>query len=204
MSKAFREWLIDDVGLKRESVDESCRQILSFSRKESAFRGGTHFNGYMGTGNRKAEVMVVSGIPTGCERNSKIVGLSEYATTITIMLNKLGMQFEDIYWTLAIKSDDKANMSIINNHRKYLQEEVISVNPSIIISLGNTAITSLLGKRTKWNEIDNKIGYNIHDNLPDIPIITLEHPSSLIEKRDIDGFKAYFKSSWSTIKKSFD
>ncbi len=204
MNKSFREWLINDVGLKQEPVDETCQQVLSYARKESAFRGSARFNGYMGTGNRKAEVMVVSGIPTEAERNSRMVGLSEYAATIAIMLNKLGIQFEDVYWTLAVKSDEKANMDIINNHKKYIQQEVISVNPSIIISLGNTAITSLLGKRTKWNEIDGEIGYNVHDSLPDIPIITLEHPGSIIDKKDINGFRAYFKSSWSTIKRSFD
>lgn len=204
-SNTFRDWLINDVGLKQEPVDQTCQQVLRFSRNESAFRGSARVsNGYMGTGNRKAEVMVVSGIPMESERNSKMVGLSEYATSISIMLNRLGIPFEDVYWTLAVKTDEKANMDIISDHRKYLQQEIISVSPSVIISLGNVSATSLMGKRTKWDEINGKIGYNVHDNLPDIPIVALEHPGSIIKSKDVDAFKNYFKTSWSQIKRSFD
>lgn len=203
-SNSIREWLID-AGLKQEAVDDSCRQLLRFGKKEQALRGATHFNGYMGSGNRSAEVMIVSGMPDDSEKNTKIIGcFSDYSIVLTVMLNRLGIDFEDAYWTTAIKTDEKrVTFDTIQEQRRYIQEEVVYVNPSLIISLGNTALTSLLGEKTKWDSIgDNEeVGYTVHDALADVPIIVLEHPGDYVET---DDFKEKFYTSWKKVKAAFD
>lgn len=199
-----REWLID-AGLKAESVDEACRQILRFSKVEQALRGGARFNGYMGSGNKSAEIMIVSGIPDESERATKMIGcFSDYSMVLTVMLNRLGINFEEAYWTTAIKTDEKrVTFDIIQEQRRYIQEEVVYVNPSLIISLGNTALTSLLGKKTKWDSIgdDEEVGYNVHDALADVPIVVLEHPGDYIMT---DDFKKKFSKSWKKVKAAFE
>lgn len=200
-SSSTREWLID-AGLKQEAVDESCRQLSRFVKRESALRGTASPVGYMGSGNRRAEVMIVSDSPNESERNTKLIGFSDYAIVLTVMLNKLGIEFDDAYWTTAIKDEDtRINFDKIQEQRKHLQEEVIYVNPSIIISLGTTSITALLNKKTKFDSVPDDVGYNVHDNLPDIPIISLEHPESYIFD---DAFQEKFSESWKKVKSAFD
>lgn len=195
-----RDWLIN-AGMNEGAVDESCRQISRFLMREKAFRGTAQPRGYMGSGSRKAEVMVISDVPDECERNTKILGFSDYSIVLTIMMNKLGMEFEDIYWTTAIKDDtQRITFDKIQQHRHYLQNEILYVNPSVIISLGNTPLSALMNKKTKVGAVPDSKGYNVHDNLPDIPVIDLEHPGSWIFT---DDFQSKFSKSWKRIKAAF-
>lgn len=199
-NQTTRDRLIN-AGLDEEAVDESCRQLFRFIKREGAFRGTARPVGYMGSGNRKAEVMVISDVPSDCERNTKILGFSDYGIVMNMMLNKLDMEFDDVYWTTAIKDDTKRiTFEKIQQQRRYLQEEIVYVNPSVIIALGTTSITALLDERTKIDSVPAGVGYNVHDSLPDIPIIPLEHPDTWLFTED---FQSKFLDSWKRIKKAF-
>lgn len=197
-----REWLINTVGMKAEVVDKACQQLLSFFRNEQAFRGSVRMQGYMGSGNRKAEIMVISDVPTKTESATKMVGFSDYSIILTIMFNMLGIEFGEVYWTTAVKRDcERVNLGIIQKDHGMLKEEIISVNPSLIISLGTISITSLLNEKTKYDEVDDGVEYNVHNSLPGIPIISLDHPKNHILQ---DTCKNYFRETWNTIKLAFD
>ena len=199
-----REWLIDEAGMKQGAVDDACRQLLRFSQREKAFRGSANFLGYMGSGNRNAEIMIVSGSPTESESNTKLIAFSDYAIPMIIMLNKLGIQFEDVYWTTAIKYEGQPTMELIRGQRKYIQEEIIAVNPSIIIAMGSIATSSLFNERVKWDEVDEDEGYEVHENLDDIPVICIDNPERYIEDGDVEKFKKFFTNTWSKLKEAFD
>lgn len=199
-NNSTREWLIE-AGLKQESVDEACQQILRFIKREGSLRATAGITGYMGSGNRKAEVMIVSDAPDESEQQTKILGFSDYGIVLTIMLNKLGIEFDDVYWTTAVKDDTESiTFKKLQEHRRHIQEEVIYINPSIIISLGTASISALLNEKVHYDKVDDEVGYNVHDNLPDVPIIPLPHPKSYIFN---DGFQNEFSTSWKKLKMAF-
>lgn len=201
-NSTIRDWLIDTVGMKEGVVDQACQQLLSFSKNEKAFRGSTRIQGYMGSGNRKAEVMIISDVPAPPETSTKIIGFSDYGIVLTIILNKLGINFNEVYWTTAIKHDsERINLNVIQKDHGMLKEEIVSVNPSLIISLGTISITSLMNEKTKFDEVDDDAEYSVHENLPSIPIVALDHPKNHILK---ESFRPYFSNAWQSIKLAFD
>lgn len=180
-------------------INKACAQIDSYRHRVSASRCKAIIDGYIGSGSLRPEVMIISGLPSKEERNSKILGMSGQGISLTVMLNKLGLNFEDAYWTTAIKEDEFIGIDQIESNRSKLINEISSLHPEIIITVGNLATTVLFGEKTPWDSFEVS-GFNVHNNLPDIPVYSIPNISMDTPK----DFKISFGQAWSRIKGIID
>lgn len=195
--------ILIDKGLKREDLKRSADEMMSYYKRVRGLEKAlsTKVERYRGRGNEYADVMVVSDMPDEHEVNTGLVGFSDYSALINVFLNKLGLSFQDVYWTTALKrTHSRVNMTVIREDFKYLKEEIMYVDPSIIIVLGTTALSSLAEEPIKIEKaLGKEFSYDIHDVLPSVPVIPLTHPKQMLDLSKAD-FRQSFNDMWQTLK----
>ena len=198
-----REFLLR-TGMKEEAVHSSCEQLCSFYKQELYCRASAKIGGYIGPGNRSASIMVISDRPNETESKTKVVGFEDYATILTVMLGRKGINFRDVYWTLAVKEDtDTITMDMIQRHKAALRKEIFSVAPTLIITLGSAPITSILGERIHIKKPTIKYTFDINPHLEDVPILALPHPRTALFE-DTETFRQYYRNAWKSLNKLID
>lgn len=192
-----------DKGLKLADLTHASEQIWSYFKRvrglESAL--STKVNAYRGRGDERADILIISDAPDDHEQQTGLVGFSDYPILLTMFLNRLGVNFEDAYWTTAIKHvHSRVNMSIIKDEFTHLKEEILYINPTVIIALGTTPISALAGEPIKISKAVGKdFSYDIHEALPSIPVIPIHHPRTFIDMEE-DEFKQAIKQTWQSLK----
>lgn len=192
-----------DKGLKLADLTQASEQMWAYFKKVRALESAlpTKVNTYRGRGNERADILIISDAPDQCEQQTGLVGFSGYPIILTMFLNRLGVNFEEAYWTTAIKRiHPRVNMSIIKDEFVHLKEEITYINPSVIIALGTTPISSLAGEPIK---IDKAVGkdfsYDIHQAFPSIPVIPIYHPRTFNDMEE-DEFRQVIKETWQSLK----
>lgn len=192
-----------DKGLKREDVMHSADEMVSFYTRIRGLERAlpTKVSSYRGRGNDRADIMVVSDIPDEHEENTGLVGFSSYSAILNIFFNKMGINFQDVYWTTAIKHiPSRVDMTVIKKDFQYLQEEILFVDPAVIIVLGTTAISSLAAEPIKIQKaLGKEFSYDVHPSLPSIPVIPLTHPKNFMDEPKSE-FRQSVDRMWQTIK----
>ena len=151
---------------------------------------GGRNNIVFGTGNKKATVMFIGEGPGADEDMQGIPFVGKAGKLMNMAFDGIGIQREEVYIANIVKCRPPNNRNPEEEEAKacidYLRNQVILVNPKIIVLLGSVALKNILGKdygitsaRGKWVE-KNGIWY-----LPTF------HPAALLrdDTKKIDFWK---------------
>lgn len=120
-------------------------------------------NAVFAEGNKKAEIMFVGEGPGADEDIQGLPFVGKAGKLMNEALKGIGLKREEIYITNIVKCRPPSNRTPekeeANSCLDYLRNQVILVNPKIIVLLGNTALKNILGEeysitacRGKWIE----------------------------------------------------
>lgn len=143
-----------------------------------------------GEGDLKAQLMIVGEQPGAEEDLAGHAFIGPAGKVLADLLEELGIQRESIYITNAVKhfkwtpSDDgkarihkKPSGGDMHACKPWLEAEIAVVRPKVIIALGVTAATSILGRLVKIGEERER---NITNNALAENVIVSWHPSSIL------------------------
>jgi DNA polymerase-1 len=105
----------------------------------------------MGTGSRKAEIMIVGEAPGAREDETHAAFVGPAGQLLTSLLEEVGISRDQCYITNAAKCRPPGNATPSRGEAKvcantYLSEEVARVAPAHILTLGNTALQATTGR----------------------------------------------------------
>src|SRR6266576_398461 len=122
----------------------------------------------MGTGRRKADMMIVGEAPGAREDEEHAAFVGPAGAFLTELLEKVGISREEVYITNAVKCRPPGNVTPSPAEIKvctaaYLTREIEAVRPSLVLALGNTALRALTGRSgiTKYRGKIFPLGTNI-------------------------------------------
>lgn len=201
--KTTKDILVEN-GFKYEDVARAFGQLYSYYARIQKLEQMIVLDsksGLRGRGNESADILVVSDYLDESEINTGFIGFSDYAMYLTIFFNRLGIHFEDVYWTSVIKyPNQRVTMSLIKQEFEKLKDEIQMVAPNVIIALGTTAISALAQEPIKIEKaIGGDFSYNINEHLEDILVIPLIHPRHIIQK-DKEEFRKITNQTWQSLK----
>lgn len=108
-------------------------------------------------GNVNADIMFVCEQPTEIDCKVNTVMFDAQGRVFTVILEKLGMQRDNVYITPVIKcsNENYNNMLAINCASSYLLREIALVKPKKIVAMGTTAINVLRTLICNKNQIQD-------------------------------------------------
>ncbi len=138
-----------------------------------------------GAGNtNKRGIMFIGEAPGYYEDKYAIPFIGNSGTLLNNILLLIGLKRNDIYITNIIKCRPPNNRSPlareIKNCVPYLRQELLELNPIIIVLLGNTALNVFFNKYNL--KVSNIRGYYIKNI--DRVILTTFHPSYILRNKD--------------------
>ena len=105
----------------------------------------------MGTGPKRAKIMVVGEAPGAEEEEYGKPFMGKAGKLLTRLMKEAGLKRKDVYTTNAVHCrppDNKTpTKSIIKKCRPWLDKEIKRVKPKFVILLGNTALESITGSK---------------------------------------------------------
>ncbi|UYL07240.1 UdgX family uracil-DNA binding protein [Bdellovibrio sp. SKB1291214] len=147
-----------------------------------------------GEGNPKAKLMIVGEQPGNEEDLIGHAFIGPAGKILSEALIELGIPRDSVYITNAVKhfkwspsEDGKARIhkkpsgSDMHACKPWLEAEIAAIKPKVIIALGATAATSILGKLVKINEVRDKV---ITNNSLAESIVISWHPSAILRAYD--------------------
>jgi DNA polymerase len=147
-----------------------------------------------GEGNPNAKLMIIGEQPANDEDLADKTFVGPAGKILQSMLNELGIDRKDIYITNAVKhfkwepsADGKTRIhkkpSGTDMHacKPWLEAEIAAVKPQVIIALGATAATSIMGRLIKIGEARDQI---ITSNSLAPNILISWHPSAILRAFD--------------------
>lgn len=209
MNTSFVDQLIDK-GMNRDDLAFVGKAMVShYNRvnevhtkiaacRECSLRKGCH-QVVTGTGELQPEIVVVSDTPDESEDKFGMSGFSQYAIYLMGVLQKVGVHWDQVFWTHAVKCrTDKIKMININDCHVNLVNQLARLRPTAIIALGTTAISSLAGEPVKINDaIGEEFFFELGSE--SIPVIPIKHPRNIVDL-DKDDFKEETKMVWRALK----
>ena len=152
----------------------------------------------LGDGKLNSSIMLIGETPGKIEDETGIPFQGDTGNLLNKMLLSINISREQVYLAYSINfrppDDRKPTSQEIKRYSIYLQEQILIINPKIIILMGSTAMESLTGlnkkisdERGKWKEIILK-GKTF-------PVMITFSPSYLIR------FPENKKYSWMDLKK---
>ena len=104
----------------------------------------------MGSGSKKAEIMIVGEAPGAREDESHTAFVGQAGKLLTELLDEVEISRGDCYITNAVKcrppDNETPGRAEVKSCATYLADEIDKVKPKVIISLGNTALQALTGR----------------------------------------------------------
>jgi uracil-DNA glycosylase len=104
----------------------------------------------MGSGKRKAKLMIVGEAPGAREDEKHRVFVGPAGKLLDELLAEIGISREECYITNAVKCRPKDNATPSKQEVKaclpYLVEEVEKVQPTVLLGVGNSALQAISGK----------------------------------------------------------
>lgn len=165
-----------------ETVDEINQELLE---KGKALFPDKFF--IFGTGKTDAGVVVVGESPGLPDADSEKPFMGPVGELLTKILAAIGLKREDVYLTNVVKfisAGDELTPEILNFFTPFLHREMLSINPKVIISLGNTPTKALLNTKKAISQIRGEFyDYNGIKLIPTFnPAYLLRDPS---KKREV-------------------
>ena len=113
----------------------------------------------LGTGNERAEVVVVGESPGPPDITTGKPFTGPAGDLLVRILGSIGLRSADCYLTNVVKfisAGDEINSEMIAYFTPYLRREINAVDPEIVISLGNTPTRALLETKKPISELRGK------------------------------------------------
>lgn len=153
-SSLFEENLPSD-----ETVEEINQELLEKGKKlfpERFF--------IFGTGNEKANVVVVGESPGLPDADSEKPFMGPVGDLLVKILGSIGLKREDVYLTNVVKfisAGDELTPEILKFFTPFLIREILAIKPKVIISLGNTPTRALLNTKKSITQMRGEF-YDFH------------------------------------------
>lgn len=150
----------------------------------------------IGKGNEKANILFVGEAPGRNEDEQGIPFVGKAGKNLDELLSKVGLSLNDIYITNILKCRPPENRDPspeeIKAHTPWLLEQIKSIQPKVVCSLGNYATKFFLSEG-KIEKMDSNAGItSIHGKVKFIEIdglklklIPLFHPAAIIYNQSI-------------------
>ncbi|UOF02176.1 UdgX family uracil-DNA binding protein [Bdellovibrio reynosensis] len=147
-----------------------------------------------GQGSKKAKIMIVGEQPGDKEDLAGLPFVGPAGELLRHCITEAGLSIDDIYLTNAVKHfkwkpagkvrlHQKPSLTEIRACHPWLEKEMEAIKPKIIIALGATAATSVLGRVPK---ISTERGKVIQDDKTGDMIIISWHPSAILRGYDLE------------------
>lgn len=139
----------------------------------------TRLNPVFGVGNPDANLMVIGEAPGAEEdkRGEPFVGRA--GKLLTQILQAIGFERDDVYIANILKSRPPNNRepqpAEIRAHIPVLHKQIVLIQPRMILCVGRTAGTSLLGIQSSLKDM-RRIFHDYHG----IPVLVTYHPAALL------------------------
>lgn len=142
-----------------ETVEEINQELLEKGKKlfpERFF--------IFGTGNEKANVVVVGESPGLPDADSEKPFMGPVGDLLVKILGSIGLKREDVYLTNVVKfisAGDELTPEILKFFTPFLIREILAIKPKVIISLGNTPTRALLNTKKSITQMRGEF-YDFH------------------------------------------
>ena len=151
----------------------------------------------MGHGNMDSPIMLIGEAPGAKEIELGEPFVGQAGKNFEEFLQVLNINREDVYITNTVKyrptktnpktgglSNRTPNSKEIDNFRSYLYEEIIIVNPKVIVTLGNTPLKCIFNSGLRIGEVHGSI---MEEEIDDIKytLYPLYHPAAVIYRREL-------------------
>lgn len=137
-----------------------------------------------GQGNPNADIAIVGEFPVTEDKNSRKPFSGSSGYILNDLLKQAGISRQECWLTHVVKYQPPGNkielVKDLDKHIEYLQNELKSVGPKVIIALGNTALKALTGK----SGIDSWRG-SILTSTFGIRTIPTYHPQYLLRTQNL-------------------
>jgi DNA polymerase len=130
-----------------ETVDEINQELLEKAKSLPTFADKFFI---FGTGNKNAKVVIVGESPGLPDADSEKPFMGPVGQLLEKILGAIGLKREECYLTNVVKyisQGDELTPDILKFFTPFLHREMASINPKVIISLGNTPTKALLNTK---------------------------------------------------------
>ena len=167
-----------------ETVDEINQELLEKAKSLPAFAQEFFI---FGTGNIKADVVIVGESPGAPDADSEKPFMGPVGQLLERILISIGIRREEVYLTNVVKyisQGDELTPDILKFFTPFLHREILAINPKVVISLGNTPTKALLNTKKAISQIRGEFfDYNGIKLMPTFnPAYLLRDPS---KKREV-------------------
>ena len=150
----------------------------------------------VGKGNENADILFVGEAPGRNEDEQGLPFVGRAGKNLDDLLFKVGLNSEEIYIANILKCRPPENRDPspeeIKSHTPWLIEQIKSIKPKVICSLGNYATkfffsegnVELMGNQPGITQVHGKVKFVNLEGMR-IKLIPLFHPAAIIYKRDI-------------------
>lgn len=167
-----------------ETLDDIYKDLLSKAKSVPAFADEIFIFGH---GKQTADVVIVGESPGLPDADSEQPFMGPVGQLLTKILSAIGLKREDCYLTNVVKyisAGEDLTPDILKFFTPFLRREILSINPKVIISLGNTPTRALLETKKPISKIRGEfVDYNGIKLMPTFnPAYLLRDPS---KKREV-------------------
>ena len=175
---------ISDSISSTETVDEINQELLTKAKALPMFADEFFI---FGTGNVRANVVVVGESPGAPDAESEKPFMGPVGRLLERILSAIGLKREEVYLTNIVKyisQGDDLTTDVLKFFTPFLHRELLAINPKVIISLGNTPTKALLNTKKSISSIRGEfVDYNGIKLMPTFnPAYLLRDPS---KKREV-------------------
>jgi uracil-DNA glycosylase family 4 len=148
-------------------------ETLAEIYKEELERGKLMFPNRLfvfGTGNEHAEVVVIGESPGHPDELYDRPFMGPAGELLVRILSSIGLTSSDCYLTNTVKIISQGNEitpEVLNFFVPYLRREIAAINPKLIITLGATPTTALLGTKKPISQVRGE--FYEFDSIPVMP-----------------------------------
>ncbi len=193
-NKEDKQKLISE--LKKE-IGEDCKRcnLGNLGRQKVVF----------GEGNIDCRIMFVGEGPGEDEDIEGLPFVGRAGQLLTKIIKAMGLERTDVYIANVVKCRPPENRTPLPDEMdicgKFLKRQISIINPEVIIALGGTAVSFLLGDyKIKISQVrSRRLEYRDGDLL--IPMVATFHPSYVLRRGESPDVK---KEVWSDIKIALD
>ncbi|MBI4654113.1 MAG: uracil-DNA glycosylase [Nitrospirae bacterium] len=158
----------------KESSLKSLRETIGDCKRCKLSDGRTNI--VFGEGNPNTEIMFIGEGPGMEEDQQARPFVGEAGKILTSLINKMGLKREDVYIANIVKCRPPMNRppqdDEINACKPFVEEQIKIINPKIIMTLGKTAVHTLLNIKTPIS----KLRGSFHEYM-NIPVMPTFHPA---------------------------
>lgn len=144
---------LDEEFFDQQTVAEINQELLEKAKSIPAFADEFFI---FGTGNVKAEVVVIGESPGLPDADSEKPFMGPVGQLLEKILSSIGLKREECYLTNVVKyisNGEDLTPDILKFFTPFLEREILAIKPKVIISLGNTPTKALLKTKQPISKI---------------------------------------------------